>query len=225
MRIRFAFLKVSGPTLDPCGQLGRQERSRRTAERIVAAALDLLGQRSFEELRVTEIADRADVSVGGFYARFPSKGALLEYLNRTVIGGIVALVEQRLSPEATAGLGARDVIERFIALAVSTFRENRTVMRAVSLRSRTSRDPEFRERMRQANSSIHDLFRARLLDHADEFEHPDPSVAIDIALTAVSGAMREYVLFGDLRPQFDPVADQRLIDELTELFSTYLQIR
>ena len=51
---------------------------------------------------------------------------------------------------------------------------------------------------------------------------PDP---IDIALTAVSGAMREYVLFADQRPQFDPVEDEHLAAELTDLFCNYLRIR
>ena len=55
-----------------------QQRSRETAERITAAALSLLERKSFAELKVTEIARKAGVSVGGFYARFPSKEALLQ---------------------------------------------------------------------------------------------------------------------------------------------------
>ncbi len=203
----------------------RQDRSRRTAERIVAAALDLLGERSFERMKVTQIATRAGISVGGFYARFSSKDALLDYLNHTVIDGIVHLVQERFSPAATVGLDARDLIERYVSLAVGTFREHRTVLRAVSLRSRTSSDPGFRERVRQANRSMHDVFRARLRERAEEFTHPDPDLATDIALTAVSGAMREYVLFQDQRPQFDPVEDQRLAAELTDLFCNYLRMR
>lgn len=203
----------------------RQDRSRRTAERIVAAALDLLGECSFEEMKVKEIAARARISVGGFYARFSSKEALLDYLNHAVIGGIVALVEERFSPSATAGLDARNVIERFITLGIDTFREHRTVLRAASLRSRTSSDPAFQERMREANRSIHDVFRARLREHAHEFGHPDPDAATDIALTAVSAVMREYILFNDLRPQFDPIQDRRLAVELTDLFCSHLRIR
>ena len=59
----------------------KQDRSRQTAERIVAAALDLLGDRSFDQMKVTEIAARAGISVGGFYARFSSKDAVIDYLN------------------------------------------------------------------------------------------------------------------------------------------------
>ncbi|MFT5052931.1 MAG: AcrR family transcriptional regulator [Chlamydiales bacterium] len=203
----------------------RQARSRRTAERIVAAALDLLGERPFERMSVAEIAAGARISVGGFYARFSSKDALLDYLNHTVIDGMVDLVQEQFSPAATTDLGARDVIGRYIQLAVATFREHRTVLRAVSLRSRTSADPAFRERVRQANRSMHDIFRARLREREDEFGHGDPALAVDLALTAVSGAMREYVLFADQRPQFDPVDDERLATELTDLFCNYLGIR
>ena len=48
---------------------------------------------------------------------------------------------------------------------------------------------------------------------------------MDVALTAVSGAMREYVLFQEYRPQFEPLADERLIAELVEMFCLYLGIQ
>ena len=47
---------------------------------------------------------------------------------------------------------------------------------------------------------------------------------LDLALTAASGAMREYVLFGDLRPQFDAIEDERLIAELTEMCCAYMRL-
>jgi AcrR family transcriptional regulator len=58
----------------------RQKRSRHTAERFVAAALDLLKSRTFAELSVAEIAAAAERSVGAFYQRFGSKDDFLEVL-------------------------------------------------------------------------------------------------------------------------------------------------
>ncbi len=214
----------SVPTTPSPWTLGTQSRSRRTAERIVAAALELLDARSFEELTVTDIAQRAGVSVGGFYARFPGKEALLAYLNGTVIEGLLERARRLFAPEVTADLGARAVIERYVAMAVHGFRRHRRVLQQVSLRSRTSADASFRLRIQEANRVLHDLFRARLGERLAELAHPDPRTAIDIALTAVSGAMREYVLFQELRPQFEPVADERLIAELTDLFCAYVRI-
>ncbi|MFT7670769.1 MAG: AcrR family transcriptional regulator [Planctomycetota bacterium] len=58
----------------------RQARSRRRAEGIVAATVDLLGVKGLEEMSVAEVARRAEASIGGFYARFLGKQALLDYL-------------------------------------------------------------------------------------------------------------------------------------------------
>lgn len=202
----------------------RQARSRRTAERIVAAAVDLLGEKGFEEMSVAEIAGRAGVSIGGFYARFPGKDALLQYLHGTVIGGVLERARGLLSKEAAVGLGAGQVIDCYVAMAVEGFRRHRDVLRQISLRSRTSSDPAFRRRILELNIELHDLFRARLYERLAEMGHADPRRAIDIALTAISATMREYLLFGDLRPQFDPIEDGRLVAELTELSCAYLRI-
>jgi AcrR family transcriptional regulator len=203
----------------------RQERSRRSAERIVAAALELLATKDFDQMSVAEIAARAGLSVGGFYARFLDKAALLEYLDSEVIEGVLAQARKALSAEALRGASARMVIERYIALAVRTFRKHRRVIAQVSLRSRTSVDAAFRERVREANRTLHDLLRARLRERRNEIGHSRPELATDVALTAVSGAMREFVLFGDLRPQFEPLSDRELVAQLTDLFCSYLRIR
>ena len=200
-----------------------QERSRRTADRITAAALELLGEGTFETMSVGEIARRAGISVGGFYARFASKEALLDHLNHGILEGLVASVRDELDPERVAGLGIREIVRRYLALAVRSFRRHQPVLRQVALRSRTSLDPEFRERVRAANRAVHDEFRARLFERRAEIGHLEPEVAVDVGLTAVSGAMREYVLFQAARPQFDALEDDHLVAELTDLFCTYLR--
>ncbi len=202
----------------------RQARSRRTAERIVAAAVDLLGEKSFEEMSVADIARKAGVSIGGFYARFPGKQALLDYLQGTVFDSILESARELFSPAATEGIGARDVIERYMAMATEGFRRHRLVLQQISLRSRTSTDADFRQRVLRMNIELHDLFRARLRERLNEMGNTDPLPAIDVALTATSAVMREYVLFSDLRPQYEPIADARLVGELTDLFCTYLRI-
>ncbi len=202
----------------------KQKRSRRTKERIVAAALELLREKEFEEMTVADIAHRAGVSVGGFYARFPGKEALLQYFNGTVLDGAVDRAQELFSPRATSGLRAGGIVHRYIEMAVNLFRHHEDVLRQVALRSRTSKDPGFRERIRGLNKVLHDLFRERLGEHLGEMKHPDPLTAIDIALTAASGAMREYVLFQESRPQFADVDDSRLITELTDMFCSYIGV-
>ena len=207
------------PTATP-----QQARSRETEDRIVAAALDLLGEKTFTEMTVADIASRAGISVGGFYARFPGKDALLHHLNVHLIESMIDQARDQLSPEGTAQLGAREVVERFVTMVVGLFRKHRRVIQQVTLRSRTSTDASFRQRVADTNRVVHDLFRARLHERLDELGHAFPQRAIDVALTAVSGAMREYVLFEEHRPQFDPISDDELVTELVDLFCSYVRV-
>jgi AcrR family transcriptional regulator len=202
-----------------------QDRSRRTAERILTAALELLAERSFEQMAVSEIAAKAGISVGGFYARFAGKEALLESLHVGLFEGLVAQARERLSPQGGARAGAREVVRRYLGFAVASFRRHRAVLRQVALRSRSSRDPAFRERVRAMNRLLHDLLRARLEERLAECAHPEPRLAIDVALNAVSGAMREHVLFQEPADGFTPLDDERLVTELTDLFTAYLRVR
>ena len=202
----------------------KQARSLQTAERITAAALELLERKSFAEMAVAEIARRAGVSVGGFYARFPSKDALLQYFDVTVVEGILATAREELDGDRLRGRGAREVVEIYVRMAVDFFRRHRRVLQQVALRSRTSRDPAFRERIREANRFLHGRFRALLQERRKEIDHPDPKVAIDVGLTFISATMREYTLFAEFRPDFAPVSDAKLVRELTSAFCAYLRI-
>ena len=55
----------------------KQERSRETLERILSAAEEVLDGRTFSEVSVEEILNRADVNKSSFYARFKTKEDLL----------------------------------------------------------------------------------------------------------------------------------------------------
>ena len=62
----------------------KQSRSRKTLERIVNAALEILAAEGPAALTVQAVASRANSSVGSFYARFRGKDDLLNYLGTRV---------------------------------------------------------------------------------------------------------------------------------------------
>ena len=61
----------------------QQSRSRETLDRILDAAEQVLAEKAFGEATLAEIMDRAGVTVGAFYRRFPDKNALLRHLGLT----------------------------------------------------------------------------------------------------------------------------------------------
>ena len=58
-----------------------QARSRRTLDRLTAAALRILGTVGLDGLTMQGLADEAGVSVGAMYGRFAGKEPLLQYLS------------------------------------------------------------------------------------------------------------------------------------------------
>ena len=59
-----------------------QRRSERTLHDLVEAANQALATKSFDELTLNELTERAGVTVGAFYQRFASKSAFLSYLEQ-----------------------------------------------------------------------------------------------------------------------------------------------
>jgi AcrR family transcriptional regulator len=69
----------------PAPRAFRQARSQATYERILAAALELYGERGFHATQTPDIAARAGVSVGGLYRYFRDKHQIfLELVHRTL---------------------------------------------------------------------------------------------------------------------------------------------
>ena len=63
----------------------QQVRSRRTLDLILDATEQVLETKTFGEATLAEIMDRAGVTVGAFYRRFPDKDALLHLLDEHAI--------------------------------------------------------------------------------------------------------------------------------------------
>jgi TetR/AcrR family transcriptional regulator, cholesterol catabolism regulator len=70
--------------------IGRRERKKQEVERrIREAALELFGEKGYEETTVEEIAERADVAKGTFFNYFPRKDAILTALADAVVGELL----------------------------------------------------------------------------------------------------------------------------------------
>jgi AcrR family transcriptional regulator len=68
----------------------RQERSRRTVERILDAAAHVFHEQGYTAATTNDIADEAEVSIGSLYQYFPNKDALLVALTRRHIESATA---------------------------------------------------------------------------------------------------------------------------------------
>jgi AcrR family transcriptional regulator len=90
----------------------RQERSRRTVERIVEAAARIFHEQGYAGATTNDIADEAEISIGSLYQYFPNKDAILVALTRRHIASTTAgLADLIGSVRVDAGL---DVVVRTV---------------------------------------------------------------------------------------------------------------
>ncbi|NBP52207.1 MAG: TetR/AcrR family transcriptional regulator, partial [Actinobacteria bacterium] len=103
------------PRLDP-RKAPRQDRSRRTVERILAAAAHIFDEDGYAATTTNEIAAMAEVSIGSLYQYFPNKDAILVALGRrhveTVAAGLTHLLGG-VGPDADLR-AVIDVVVRFL---------------------------------------------------------------------------------------------------------------
>lgn len=87
-------------------------RGRRTRDRIIAAALEVFGERGFHETNMLEIAQRAEVASGTVYQYFSDKSDLFAYLLTELRDRLHR--ETRMSADEQGRLQARDGVERYL---------------------------------------------------------------------------------------------------------------
>ena len=199
----------------------QQARSQETLDRILDAVEEVLDQKSFGEATLAEIMDRAGVTVGAFYRRFPDKDALLHLLDERFWDDMREVAAELLDPARWDGASIPEIMHEFLRVAVHIYRTRRGLLRSLFLRSRT--DVIIRETAHRVNATFLRRLRVLLLARRHEIRHPNPRYAIELGFLVLIASMREAILFSEVWPTVR-VAGDRLPAELTRLFLAYLGI-
>jgi AcrR family transcriptional regulator len=131
-----------------------RERSR---QRIVEAAEELVRDRSYAELNVGEIMDRAGIGRTLFYRHFDDLGDLVMRVARDAIDELyeaqIALAEARDAPEP-------DAVRAAIAATVEVYAEHGPLLRAFA--EAAAADPMVRERERELQARFDRLIASTM---------------------------------------------------------------
>ncbi len=201
----------------------RQARSQETLDRLLDAAEALLGEKSFDDVGVAEVAQRAGSSVGSFYARFADKPALLHALQeRFVIEGM-ATADDAFDPARWEGAKAAEIVAAVVAFLVRIHRDRRGLMRALLLVQATR--PEIRERANALSRHVLRALTALLLARRREIHHPDPARAVAFGLWQVVASLKHALLDPEEALTLRRVSDRALPAELTRACLAYLGVK
>src|SRR5437762_12309546 len=105
----------------------QQHRSQETLHRILDAAEWVLDSKSFTEATLAEIMERAGVTVGAFYRRFPDKDALLHLLDERFFREMQARADELLDPNHWQGGSISEILSEFARTGVNVYTTSRGV--------------------------------------------------------------------------------------------------
>lgn len=168
----------------------QQERSRRTLDRIVRAALELFAERGVERTSIQDIVDRADSSVGSFYARFEGKDALVRYLESRVWEEARERWDEAIAGRSWEELSLETLVEGVVELLVRLHGEDagrRAALRAAGVPG-GSDDPAGAFHARAED----DLSRL-ILAHRGQLAHPEPERAAAFGYRIVVASLRDLL--------------------------------
>lgn len=197
-----------------------QRRSQESLERVLQAGAELLLDVGYERFTLQEVSRRSGVSIGSIYARAPSKEALILAIYDREMARVSAANERLRETAQFDGLEARELIMALVELMARSTLEHADILRVFMYRALV--DPEIWRRGSDRSSELSRAFEGALLVHKNEFTHPDPELAIDVAFRFVYNTLVRRVSHGENFESQRPLSDEDLIRELGEATADYL---
>ncbi len=139
----------------------KQERSRRSLERILQAARGLLSEREVRDVSLREIAETARVSLSSLFARFASKEVLVDHLHQDFCDERLAHVTSVVEALAQADLSLDRIARDGVRVMVVAAREHGGLEHTFHAATHGSESIRLRE----------ERFQARRMDLLRSFVH------------------------------------------------------
>lgn len=184
----------------------KQDRSRQTVEMLLDAAAQVLTREGYARATTNRIADRAGVSVGTIYQYFPDKDAVFDELIRRQIETLLKALE-RYHLDSSQPLD--QTLREILSLGVQVQEYGPDLYRVLEYVPNAM----FRRHVTEAMVSLQSFVREVLEAYREELRVDDLDMAAYVIVSASEGL--GYHADSEL-------FNQRLVDELTDLFSRYL---
>lgn len=197
----------------------KQRRSQQTLDRIATAALQVIEEEGVDGATVAAIVDRSGASVGSFYARFPGKDNLVDYLRSRVWAEARQRWDASLAEAAWTGLTVEELVEGVVGLLHRSLHAD--FQRRRALGEEGNQDRTGAELAREFHAHVLDTLRGLLLARRKEISHPDPERAVELGYRIVVGAMRELL---DPRGDAEELERDELVGELSLVWLGYLGV-
>ena len=169
----------------------KQQRSRESYDRVISAAIEILGEGGLAALTLAAVSRRSKASIGSIYCRVDSKESLLREVQAVVLqqmehefAALVTRVRRRRLPLA-------ELVPTLISEVAHYLRRHAAPLAAFM--QAADRDPVLEEVGRRSFAQTQLDFKLLLVERADEFGHPDPEHAAITCFTICYAALGRYL--------------------------------
>jgi len=206
----------------------KQERSRKSLERLLDAAEEVLKAHGLDGATVPRIAAKAGLSPGAIYRRFPDKDALMRAVVVRYHTRVAEKSRENLGrAELWKGTSLRQKAYMVILSTIATHKAHAGLLRPLYQIAQRHPDSTFRRRSFLLEMGNFKQVVKLFLEHRDEIHHPNPELAITLGLLLVAFTMREQLMDTGKQRWSDvfPKAVAELDRELPRMFLRYLGVK
>ena len=201
----------------------RQARTQKHLEHLLDAAEQMLREKVFEDIHVSEIANRAGTSVASFYRRFKDKDALLHALHERFTEECFATADDALAEERWHGAAIVEILIEIFPFLIDVMQSHEGLDRAIYQRGLT--DDLMRERSSRLTRYVIDGLSNLLIERRSEIHHPEPERAVRFALLQSVALLVQHYTVGTRDLDSTQMSDDVIARELTTACLAYLGVR
>jgi AcrR family transcriptional regulator len=204
-----------------------QERSRESLRRLLDAAREVMGKYGMEGATIPRIARHAGLTPGSVYRRFQDKDALLETAILEVLEQQEETMKTSLAPLATSEVPLPEFAGKIIEGMVDAYRANAGLVRGVREFMQQRVNTPFWRKAASLEAAHFQRAVDLFLAYEKEIQHPEPRMAVSLALKMVSGTLYQIVVWPKPQKEMSellPQDDKTLARELTRAFLSYLGV-
>jgi AcrR family transcriptional regulator len=172
----------------------KQSRSRKTFDRVIEAAVEILKAEGLQQLTLAEVSRRSGVSIGSIYCRVDSKEDLIRVVQAQGLEGLDREFAVMINRVRRRALPLRDLVPTMVRELAVYLRRHAALLTAFMQQG--SRDPLVASVGRKSYLQTALDFKLILLERHAEFHHPDPEHAASTIFTVVYGCVARYLGLG-----------------------------
>jgi len=208
------------PAITAHARAPKQGRSRQSFERIIERTIDLLRERSYDQITLAEICERSGVSTGSLYGRVAGKDELLRAVQVLFLERMAEQFNTEAERIAREARGLAQVVPAVVASLGNILKDNASVLRSFMLRSAI--DAEIAAAGKKSFVENHGKFIALLKACSKEIRHPQPDRAIDSSMQLIYATQARFLGLDSVGGQGEASQWNALLQDLSDMMLAFL---